>query len=386
VRLAALLLLVCPLAATVTAQTYEGSYSAVGKDGNPVTLTLQLDALGQVSGTMQGSMGDLVVTGSIEQDLVVGRLSDRATFVFFRAELQPSGTVRFEILEPDADGRPNYARVVELVFTRTAAQGSGAAPPPARARASPSDPDPYVGSFSDGRLTLHLQGSGGSYSGIAQYLGQNYPVTVSDSGGVLTGSFTAPGGQYPLRVVVRTDGLVVTTDDATFELRRIQRAGGKVGSAAEEGAAQSAPTPLPPDMMGDRTAGYFFTAPAGWQGEQTETGFVFRSTTKPGLMIVLPHELTSLGELEAEARMGIEEDGVMLFLDGEVTRWEANGVAAKFKGTVQGRQARAQAIGLLSPHGGGVTVLAMVDSNAFDATYVIDVEAVAKSVVFRPPK
>lgn len=357
----------------IAAQTYDGSYSAVASDGSSVSLTLQQSAQGLVTGTVQGVGRIMTVEARLEGGALVGRFTDQAGFVFFRAQTQPAGGMRLAIYEPDARGQPNVAPAMELDFAPSGSAAAAPAPTPLGA-VRPTSVDPFVGTFSNGQLTLTLQGSGGQYAGTAQYQGQTYPVTVGGAGATLTGTFTAPGGQYAMRIATQGTNLIVTTDDATFLLERTEDPMG----------AMNATAPLP-GMMGDELIGYFFSPPAGWQGQKAEIGYVLGSTTKKGLMIILPHELTSLAELQNEARMGVQDEGIMLTLDGDVTQWESNGVTAAFKGVVQGQPARAHAIGLLSPFGGGVTVLAMVDSASFGQGYVDDVETMARGVVFRPP-
>jgi hypothetical protein len=108
--------------------------------------------------------------------------------------------------------------------------------------------DPWVGTFSDGNLVLQLQGSGGSYSGVAQLSGQSFSVSVSGTGSQVSGSFQAADGQYPLTLVQNGQAVILSTGGTSYTL---QRAG--AGAAANplaggfQGApgVQSQPAPMP---------------------------------------------------------------------------------------------------------------------------------------------
>lgn len=158
---------------------------------------------------------------------------------------------------------------------------------------------------------------------------------------------------------------------------------------AAPGAASSAPPargPVGPDMIGDKYAGYFFRAPAGWKHQQTEDGVLLGHDVIAGPILVQPHTSLTVQALQAEAMQGVQEQGLMLMPAGGLEPFGSNGLQGEYQGLLQGQQVRAYAVGLVSPHGGGVAVLAIAEAGTFGAGHRQAVQELARSVVFRPPE
>lgn len=136
----------------------------------------------------------------------------------------------------------------------------------------------------------------------------------------------------------------------------------------------------------DPTWGLRFTPPAGWAPVQAPEGYVFAAPSQQGFLAVLPHGAQTLDALRAEAQRGIADGaGTVLRLQGAITTFGDNGLAASYEGWVEGSPARAHAIGLIAPHGRGVTILVAVAPQQYSAEHAVLVEAVARSVVFAAP-
>jgi hypothetical protein len=100
--------------------------------------------------------------------------------------------------------------------------------------------------------------------------------------------------------------------------------------------------------------------------------------------VIIPHDFEELGEMAEAAREGIEdeESGTNLRLSSLIRHWGRNGISGEFKGVFQSQPATAYGIGLMSPHGGGVIVLAAVEPESYSNVYPKLVQAVASSIVF----
>lgn len=160
-----------------------------------------------------------------------------------------------------------------------------------------------------------------------------------------------------------------------------------LGSTAEPASAQPAAAQPTTEPMSDPYWGIRLQAPDGWIGQAMEGGFLFGSHTIPGLMIVMPHDLTSLDAMRAEAQQGIvENDGTRLQLAGSLQPFGERGLRGEYQGTIQGQPARVHAIGLLSPHGGGATILAATEAGQYTDAYAGYAEALARSIAFTAPQ
>ncbi len=136
----------------------------------------------------------------------------------------------------------------------------------------------------------------------------------------------------------------------------------------------------------EKYSGIRFRIPVGWIGQKSEGGYVFGSKTEKGIMLMMPHEYSSLDVLRREAQSGIIDEGTALYLQGKVTPFGKNGLAAKYSGIMQGQQATTYGIGLLSPFGGGVTILIAVESASYSEKHRKVAEALARSVKFFKPE
>ena len=113
------------------------------------------------------------------------------------------------------------------------------------------------------------------------------------------------------------------------------------------------------ERVNDEVNGYSFTKPEGWVHQQADGQILLGSHTIPGVISVFPHQAKSMQELHGLMQLGIQEEGVFLTLDGNVQQKGSNRVVGYYNGSVQGEQARGYGMGLLSPHGGGIYILAV---------------------------
>ena len=113
------------------------------------------------------------------------------------------------------------------------------------------------------------------------------------------------------------------------------------------------------ERVNDEVNGYSFSKPDGWVHQQADGQILLGSHTIPGVISVFPHQAKSMQELHGLMQLGIQEEGVFLTLDGNVQQKGSNRVVGYYNGSVQGEQARGYGMGLLSPHGGGIYILAV---------------------------
>lgn len=104
-------------------------------------------------------------------------------------------------------------------------------------------------------------------------------------------------------------------------------------------------------------------------------------------MILSGHKYNSLQQIQSEAQQGlVDENGTNLQLAGKIEPVGANGLGAPYQGQVQGQPAKAYAVGLLSPLGGGLTIIAMVETASYSEKYANYVKSIAAGMQFFKPK
>lgn len=108
------------------AQNYAGTYSTVNADGVTVRLTLQQDAQGNITGSIDNGQLAGQIQGQIEQGegAAIGLVAFQQGKLFFYGELD-GGQLILTLLEPDANGNPNYESAQEMSFSRADATAQG---------------------------------------------------------------------------------------------------------------------------------------------------------------------------------------------------------------------------------------------------------------------
>ena len=138
--------------------------------------------------------------------------------------------------------------------------------------------------------------------------------------------------------------------------------------------------------MRDEVNGYSFTKPDGWVHQQGDGQILLGSNTIPGIISVFPHQARSMQELQALMYQGIQEEGVFLSLGGGVQQQGSNMITGYYDGSVQGEQARGYGIGLLSPYGGGIFVLAVSTPQKLGQEIMAAADFLASNVRFSERK
>jgi hypothetical protein len=116
--------------------SYTGTYTMQTQAG-PLTLSLNQDAKGNVTGTLATQNGLLRLQGSEGEGEIVGTATDGKTKVYFEAELEGS-ELHFLLAGLDPAGRADYSQAQEMTFTRTSKAASAAPKPEHKPGKGPS--------------------------------------------------------------------------------------------------------------------------------------------------------------------------------------------------------------------------------------------------------
>jgi hypothetical protein len=132
--------------------------------------------------------------------------------------------------------------------------------------------------------------------------------------------------------------------------------------------------------------GITFTIPEGWVGQENEVGYIMGSYTDPGIILIMTHQTQDLDQLKMEAQQGVQDnEGTSLSVEGTIVNFSTSGIQAFYQGTVGYQPAKAFAVGLINPHGTGVTVIAMTTVELFKDLHKNLATQIAKSVKFSAP-
>ena len=310
----ACVILVTVMSAAAWGVVYTGTYE-LRHDSVTITLVLQQDAAGNVTGTLRSTTGmQYRVEGMVEpgEEVAVGACSGPDSAVYFEAHLQGDTLLLALIEATPGTNAPDYDKMRQLTLNRVRGATGPPAPPPGQA--VPRVPVPSV------------------------------PVP------------TVPGTRAP---------------------------------APPPPAGRAAPPPPAANeaqRVTDPELGLSFVPPSGWMAQKQGGGYLLGSNTHAGFIVMLPHQFRSLSEVQAAAGEGFvdEQQGIQLLPAGPFQPLGGNAVGAEFNGLIQGQSARAYAAAVLSPQGGGVTLIAATTAAAYSAAYAGFVRELAGSVRFVP--
>ncbi len=234
-----MLALVCSL--PVSAQQYTGTFTVANDVGGVMTLVLR-EAGDRVTGTLSSNGSAYQIDGYLEEGMATGSMRGPEGILYFEAE-RYDGEIWVMLYGSHANGEPNYDDYSEVTFIEQGAgtpgaargQSSGAGGGNPLSDQTGGNPladgtgDPYVGTFSDGNVTLRLQGRAGRYEGQVMVGNEVYSVQAQGSDYGIQGVINAPDGQYELSAQPQAGGLFVVSGGMQYRLIRRRGAAEQMG-------------------------------------------------------------------------------------------------------------------------------------------------------------
>jgi hypothetical protein len=136
------------------------------------------------------------------------------------------------------------------------------------------------------------------------------------------------------------------------------------------------------NAIGDPSWGFSFVPPSGWTHQKTAEGFMMGHNSIPGLILVFPHMLENMQQVQQEMNKGIQEEGSYLTISGSVSKQADNIFAADYTGVMDGTQVKARGFGTLSPYGGGAFILAVSTPDKLGQEIITDASAIANGLIY----
>jgi len=129
--------------------------------------------------------------------------------------------------------------------------------------------------------------------------------------------------------------------------------------------------------------GFRFTPPASWTASKIPIGYALTATKYQGMILLLPHAETDMNRLRQQAAEGLQDGSTTnLKPTGAVQSVNATTVGVDLAGTIDNQPAKARALAMLSPNGGGVVILVGSPAAVFTAEYAALADVVARTIKF----
>jgi hypothetical protein len=134
-----------------------------------------------------------------------------------------------------------------------------------------------------------------------------------------------------------------------------------------------------------KSLGISFRIPDGWVGQEANGVFLMGSNTIPGFIMLTTNEANSVEVLKQEAQAGIvEQNGTNLqMLGNSFEPVGQNGIGTEFEGTLEYQAAKAYVIGVVNPHGSGVTIISATLKDKYTSQHRQAALTVANSLQFK---
>ena len=129
--------------------------------------------------------------------------------------------------------------------------------------------------------------------------------------------------------------------------------------------------------------GISFTVPGDWMANESEGMIYFGSEKVAGLILMSIHELRSMNELKTSLDAGFYGDGIELLPSGEAKILGDEVITRELAGKIEGEAAEGCGIGMLNPHGNGLSIVALSLEKSDPAPVRSAAMALMESVRFR---
>lgn len=259
------------------------------------------------------------------------------------------------------------------------------------------------GTYTNDQLTVRLGYTGDDYTGLLVVGGERIPLTVQTAeADLIGGTYSFRGQTFPFRAIAQGQALQFQAEGRQFLLERqtgasemeTGAAGGPDGDAEEtsprtESETADGPTGDDANRIRNENWGLTFLVPEGWQARavQGESAYILGSSEIDGLMLVLPTTTPTLEQLRVDMQQGVHEDGgTALHPDGEIATFGEDGLAAEYRGSLEGQSVRAYVASRIAPEGMGASVLVATEPTAFDRVHRTAARRLARKIQFFQPE
>ena len=381
-----LFLLTYPILAT---SNFAGSYKM---DTGKVQLYLVIVQKGnKLNGGLTGTTGaNFKLQGTINGDRAFGQCYGENVKVFFNLYFA-DGKLYLQLIEPDANGKPDWGKVKELVFTKTNGSTNGGYDE------DQSSSNNFSGFYRGSTLYIQMKQIGRNISGILGFKKTQYKIRGQIVNNIIKGIFETGSGNYNFTAKLTGNTLIFVTGGTTYKLIR-QNSQNSYSSGGGNPLSGNSPNQTPNYSSENHSnfssgnskritideVGISFTTPNGWIAKKDpNTGnYLMGSNQIPGFILISQHTYNSLSQLEQNAAEGFVDKNIRMYLSGNIERITNNAIGGEFSGIFQNVQAKAYVVGIVSPNGGGIIAMCITTADKYSSLHKRSVIGIAKSARF----
>ena len=132
--------------------------------------------------------------------------------------------------------------------------------------------------------------------------------------------------------------------------------------------------------VGSYALGFKFGLPSGWVSQVNNEMVLLGHNTIPGLILVIPHQATTMSQMRAEMEQGLQDAGTYLVPSGTIQLSESGYLIADYSGYLDGANASAKGLGVLFKTGGGAYIIAASTPEKYSKSLVDAAKLIATKI------
>ncbi|MBK8877885.1 MAG: hypothetical protein IPN74_04865 [Haliscomenobacter sp.] len=251
--------------------------------------------------------------------------------------------------------------------------------------------DPLVGTFSNKQAGLGLSVSppqDGLYKGFFDYQGTRYPFTGFKLLGMLSGEYTFEGNAIAFSLAKVGGVYYVTSEGVSIDVERTSAspaAAAETKSTASVAQTSNQAPGASGARVGDPSSGFSFQLPASWTQTQENGSYMIKKAGLNAQIGLAPHNYSSLEEIRRNV-FDIQDTESNTFLRATVSSYGANSLFIRYDGQAQGQPIVIEMVSMVSPHGGGVSVVGSGAHADYSTQITTAIKTIANSVQFQKPQ
>jgi len=118
------------------------------------------------------------------------------------------------------------------------------------------------------------------------------------------------------------------------------------------------------------TIGISFVIPQGWVGQETQAGYMLKSNTNAGFVLITKNNTTDINTMINQAQQGfVTNNSNYLKIVGQVENFNNLGVGATYQGLMEGVSAKGYMVSVLNTMGIGVSIMAVTTTEYYSDKY-----------------
>lgn len=209
-----------------------------------------------------------------------------------------------------------------------------------------------------------LDSKEGQYAVLLTFQGVEYAGEATILLGLLHGTYIYQGNKIPFSISRILGQYFLTSEgyDLLLDKRplpaEVQKNPGQNSNKQTTSTITQNSAKATGSLIRDDEAGYAVHLPAQWTAQRLDDGSyqALFDGQQSRIITISPHNYSDLNRLIKESSASIQQNGVQVTLVSPIQNWGTNGAMARYTGSAQGQKFSLQAIGLMSPHGGGLTL------------------------------